>query len=256
MKIRFILIFILLYSARLFACSCYTPKLEQKFSKSDFVAKVQIIKIYKNSGDEEYYKADVKINNIFKGKAIESIYVYGNNGRRFDSSCDIFIEPGEEMIVYSEKNNKGKYTVNMCSGLLYLSRPNSIVTKEHYKNEINVLEILKDKKVSFTNNIEFRLEDSHKLFKKFYGVELENRFTIYKVKFNSDLSVKCVKRLKGFNHKADKAIKKFIKKGVWSSTVDNTRNVVPINSHHLVIIYYNENKEDNNKGFLSFGFYN
>ena len=149
------LFFALLLFTKAFSCDCGFQKFHESYIQSDFVAKIKIIKTYKNINNSDLYKADILIEDLYKGKKTGSIYIYGNNGKDLTNSCDIFISENEELVVFSRKNSKGQYVIGMCSRLLYLNKiTNTKKQKERYLKEIEILKILKTKKI----NLPIRLD--------------------------------------------------------------------------------------------------
>ena len=117
-------IIIFFYSAGVLACTCDDPMITEKFIGSDFVAKAKIVRNYKNESSKELYRADIVISELFKGEKQTSIYVAGRSDGNMGSSCAIFIPENTELIIYARKNEDGKYSVGICSGLLYLNNRN------------------------------------------------------------------------------------------------------------------------------------
>ena len=122
MKVIQILIFFISVGA--FACDCDEPGITEKYQRSDFIANVTILKIYPNTETESGYRSDVRINELYKGEQLKSIYVYGRSDGGLGTSCDIFIPTGTKLIVYASKNDDGNFGTGMCSGNLYLDNKN------------------------------------------------------------------------------------------------------------------------------------
>lgn len=135
---KILLILCFLFSIKSIACSCYVPSVGEKYLNSEVIAKVKILKIYKNVDNYNHYKADILIKKIYKGIEIKSIYIRGDNNdedERYKNSCDIFIPEGAELLIYTSKNERGEYTLRMCSGYLTLN------TTLKRKKELNKLEL-------------------------------------------------------------------------------------------------------------------
>lgn len=113
-------IVLLLFSVGIFACDCNRREITEKYIQSEFVANITITKIYPNQKNEKGYKADIKINDLYKGKKLKSIYIYGRSDNRIGSSCDIYIPVNTKLIAYAEKNSDGNFGIGMCSGIMYL----------------------------------------------------------------------------------------------------------------------------------------
>ena len=178
---------IFLFSAGIFACECDPPSITEKYSQSDFVAKAKIIKNYKNESAIELYRADIVITELYKEESLKTIYVKGVFEKvgyeSPGSSCAITIPENTELIIYARKNKDGKYSVGMCSGLLYLN--NRFVKRQ--KRELNILKMFKSKNIEFTDKINYREKTKlHKDLEQFKGIELEKGYGIYEITFESD----------------------------------------------------------------------
>ena len=240
-------IFIFLFSIGIYACTCDAPKITEKFVQSDFVARAKIIKNYKNSGSEERYKADIKIIEQFKGEALNSIYVAGRSDGLIGSSCAIFIPENTELILYARKNKDGKYSVGMCSGLLYLNNRN--IKKQ--KRELDILEMFKNKEITLTDKINYQEKATlSKKLEQFKGIKLEKEYGIYQITFTSDLQIKDVEQISGFGNAIDKKLMEILRTTKWKSFNKGIKNKVPENSKMLIGIYYYKSEKENSD-FLS-----
>ncbi len=237
---------IFLFSIGVFACDCDEPKITEKFIESEFVANVTILKIYPNQKNEQVYKADIKINELFKGERLKSIYVYGrsDNGR---SSCDIYIPTNTNLVAYARKNKDGNYGIGMCSGILYLDKTNP----ERQNRELKILREFKSNNIDFTDKITYREKSKlRENLEQFKGIELDKNFGIYEIAFESDLTIKSVTQISGFGNSIDQKLIEIIKQTEWSSNNEGINDKVPENSKLLIGIYFYP-KEKGNPSFLS-----
>ncbi|MEP5944643.1 MAG: hypothetical protein ABJ356_08795, partial [Balneola sp.] len=89
------------------ACSCASSWQETNnhYITSDFVGKVTINQVFDSPTKEsKSFKIEVKTEKVFKGNKVRTLYVYGNRGHDILTSCDVYVEKGEEWIVpYSDK---------------------------------------------------------------------------------------------------------------------------------------------------------
>lgn len=240
-------ILIFLSSIGIFACTCDEPDITEKYTRSDFVAKAKIIKIYPNIGSKEIYKADILISEIFKGKSLESIYVGGRSDGKPGSSCAIFIPENTELIIYAQKDDDGKYGIGMCSGLLFLNIGN--IKKQG--RELDILGMFKSKNIDFTDKISYREKASlHKKLEQFKAIELVKKYGIYEITFTSDLNIKLVKEISGFGEPIDEKLIKILGTTKWTSFNKGIKDKVPENSKLLIGIYFYE-AEENNPSFIS-----
>lgn len=244
---KFLQILIFLFSIGVFACTCDNPKITEKFIESDFVAKAKIIKNYKNENSRELYKADIIISELYKGEELNSIYVAGRSDGGIGSSCAIFIPENTELIIYAEKNKDGKYSVGMCSGLLYLNKRNL----KRQKRELEILKMFKSKNINFTDKINYREKATlHKKLEQFKGIELDKSYGIYEITFAQDLTIKNVTEISGFKNSIDEKLIEIIKTTEWTSFDKGVKDKVPENSKLLIGIYFYPN-EKGNQSFLS-----
>lgn len=238
---------IFLFSIRVFSCDCDEPKITEKYVESEFVANVTILKIYPNQKNEQGYKADIKIHDLFKGERLKSIYIYGRSDNGIGSSCDIYIPTNTNLVAYARKNEDGNFGIGMCSGLLYLNKTN----KKRQKRELEILKTFKSKNIKLSSKINYR--EKSKLYKdleQFKGIELNKSYGIYEITFEPDLTIKNVTEISVFGNPIDKKLKEIIKKTEWSSFDNGINDKVPDNSKLIIgIYYYSEEKE--NPSFLS-----
>lgn len=238
---------IFLFSIGVFACTCDHPKITEKYIESDFVARAVIVKNHKNESSKELYKADIIISELYKGKELKSIYVGGRSDGKFGGSCAIFIPEGTELIIYAQKDQDEKYSIGMCSGLLYLNNRNT----KRQKRELDILRMFKSQNIDFTDKIKYR--EKGKLYKdlaQFQGIELEKSYAIFEITFKSDLTINKVTEISGFGNPIDQKLLEIIKKTEWTSFDKGIKDKVPQNSKMLMGIYY-YGKEKENPSFLS-----
>lgn len=238
---------IFLFSIGVFACDCDEPKITEKFIESEFVANVTIMKIYPNQKNEQGYKADIKINELFKGERLKSIYIDGRSDNGIGSSCDIYIPVNTRLVAYARKNKDENFEIGMCSGLLYLNKTN----QKRQKRELEILKTLKENKINRTDKITY-LEKSklRKNLEQFKGIKLEKNFGIYEITFESDLTIKSVTEISGFANPIDQKLIKIIEQTEWISNDKGVDNKVPDNSKLLIGIYFYP-EEKGNPSFLS-----
>jgi hypothetical protein len=238
---------IFLFSIGVFACDCDEPKITEKFIESEFVANVTILKIYPNQKNEQGYKADIKINELFKGERLKSIYVYGRSDNGIGSSCDIYIPTNTNLVAYARKNKDGNYGIGMCSGILYLDKTNP----KRQNRELKILREFKSNNIDFTDKITYREKSKlRENLEQFKGIELDKNFGIYEIAFESDLTIKSVTEISGFGNPIDQKLIEIIKQTEWSSNNEGINDKVPENSKLLIGIYFYP-KEKGNPSFLS-----
>lgn len=251
MKNLFVVWFCLL-SLSSFACVCGIQTFTEKYIKSDFVAIVTITKIYPNEKNSNFYRADIKINELYKGENLKSIYVYGRSNRyEIGTSCDIFIPINTKFVAYADKSDFGFYSVGMCSGLLYLNK-NRI---KYQENELALLNTFKSKKINFTDKKNYHeISNSSLELEKYKGIQLAKSFGIYEITFTSDLAIEKVEKISGFDNPVDDELIEILSRTKWS-----IRNSLAVNSQvqdnkkFLIGLYYYQAEKDD-KSFISFNY--
>ena len=242
-----LLLFLLLSCNATLACRCSPRKFAEKYTQSDFVAIVKIVKVYENEGSEMFYKSDIIISALYKGNSTSSIYAYGSSDGKTRSSCDIFFPEGTELIIYANKKSGTDYIFSSCSGYVNLT------TKYNSKKrEIDMLDSLKNLHINFTSKIwiDKKMGFSEEL-EQFKGIELNKTYGLYEITFSSGLLVKSVRKIIGFGDEIDNKLIQILQKSKWvssqhdSSAHEVIKNHVPDNSKHLVGFYfYPPEKED------------
>mgnify|MGYP001287154102 CR=1 FL=1 len=232
------------------ACDCVISNFTQKFMRSDFVAEIKITKLYENEGSDEIYKSNIEILNLYKGDSLKSIYVAGRSDEKMGSSCAIKIPKETELIAYGYKNKDGKVVIGMCSGLTY-TKKYYFINEEKITREKKMLSVLKKKNILLTNKVNVSNYSSlNQELEKFKGIELEKDFAIFEIKFSSDLKVKNVKTITGYEDSLNKKLMKILKNLEWQSYYNGERNIVPKSKKILFEINYYKDKK-NNTSFLT-----
>jgi len=240
-----LLLLFLVYAGNTLACSCLSPKFAEKYIQSDFVAVAKIIKVYQNEGEEEIYKADILIRDLFKGENLKSIYIQGRSDGQKGSSCSIFIPENTELIVYAIQKSNNKFAFDSCSGYLILNRKWKYSEKQE-KRELGMLNMLRAKNINYTNKIWFgkKMGFSEEL-KRFKGIQLNKSYAVYELTFGENLAIKSVEQISGFGSDVDNELIKMLEKSKWGSIDVKSQDViikdiVPDGSKVLVGFYFYE----------------
>lgn len=192
----------LLISTFSFACSCDYGTFGENFANNDFVAEIEILKTYdvnfKIGNDNRFYKADIKILKLYKGKLISSFILAGRVGKSDIGACEIEVKKGDKFLVYL--NSKNKYIMYYCSPRKYLNNENINVERK-------ALEFLIKKNISNSNC--FYSVGNH--FEKFKSLNPKNDFAVYKLKINSKSKIESISVIQDFGMSKDSEIKNIIK---------------------------------------------
>lgn len=233
------------------ACVCMLQKFAEKYTESDFVARARIIKAYKNEGEEELYKADILIYDLYKGHKIKSIYVEGRSDGKRGSSCAIFIPENTELIIYAKKYEKRNFIIGYCPGLVYLNQDKRTFIAE--RREIAMLDILKKRAVKYTGLLTLHPETGSfsGQTSRFTGISLNKNFALYELIFTADVKLKSVNVISGFDKKTDDELIKILNTSAWKANERNfARKSIPENSRFLIGFYYYP-KEARYESFIS-----
>lgn len=235
--------------ANTFACTCIPPTFTEKYMSADFVARARITKTYANNGSQLYYKSGIVIQELYKGNPVTSVLVEGSSDGKKRTSCDIFIPKNTELLIYARKNGQGQYIFDSCSGYLILdkSRPSTEA------REMAMLNSLRAKNINYTEKTSYnvRFDDLSKAFK---GVTLDKSFGIYEVTFASDLRVKSVSIVDGFNPELDAQLIDLLKQSKWVSTAYVSEDIINRNrvreDSKLLVGFYYYKAEGRNESFI------
>ncbi|WP_111708725.1 hypothetical protein [Lutibacter citreus] len=254
---KILLLTIILFSSGAFACDCDPPKITEKYIESDFVANITIVKIYPNKENELGYKADIKINELYKGNVLKSIYIYGRSDNGFGTSCDIFIPVKTKLIAYARKNKDGNYGIGMCSGIMYLNYSQFFKKKtlkgkrelEKENRELEILNTLKSKNIQYVNKIRYQEKSNlYKDLENFKGVKLNKRFGLYEINFSNNFNIKSISTVSGFENEIDNKLISILSKTKWTSYESGKEIIIPHETKLLIGIYYYGN---GNQSFLT-----
>ncbi|MGM8362494.1 hypothetical protein ACSV4D_11315 [Flavobacterium sp. ARAG 55.4] len=218
----------------------------EKYIESDFVAMVTITKIYPNEKNANSYRADIKINDLFKGEKLKSIYVYGRSDKSMGTSCDIFIPVNTKLVAYARKDSDGNYSVGMCSGLLYLNGRDG----KRQDIELEILEVLKSKNIDYTNKTRYLdITNFPANLNQFKGIQLDKKYGIYEITLDHDLKSTQVKEISGFGGDIDDEMIQILSKTKWRVSNPKLKDDIDNNKLLVGVYYYEADKE--NPSFLS-----
>ncbi|MCF0075484.1 hypothetical protein LZD49_33710 [Dyadobacter sp. CY261] len=218
------------------ACVCSHYKFMDKYVRSDFVARVSIVKNFPNQGAALHYRSEIKIEHLFKGKNVKSILVEGSSDGKKRTSCDIFFKEGTKLLVYARLDSIGQYIFDMCSGYRVLSNPAD-------NGEIREVEMLNflDRHNIRTTDKTFYSADLHDKLQPVKGINTIPNFAIYEITFASNLHVDSVRTVTGFNTEIDSRLAEILRGARWVSDrilIDGKKNEVPPGSKLLIGFYY------------------
>lgn len=208
----------------------------EKYVRSDFVARIVIAKNFPNEGSSLFYKSNITIKQLFKGKPVRSILIEGSSDGKRRTSCDISFREGTEMLVYAWLDSTGRYVFGSCSGYRVLNRPGA----SGEARELAMLDFLDRNNIRTTDKTRFGADFGDKLT-NLRGIDATRSFAIYEVTFARNLRVDSVRTLTGFTPQLDNDIVSILKGARWVShreLIGGAKNEVPDGSKLLIAFYF------------------
>lgn len=252
MKKKVLIILICFFSNYAFSCVCGITTLMERFKKSDFVAKVKIVKITNIENDFDYQDAEIEILELYKGEKRQTIKIlYAIN-----SSCAFNVQENSTWLVFADNYN-GKLSFGFCSGSEQIDRnfdTNEYPNAQKYHNQsiqikLSILTILKENRVTTFNENGLWLLRSKKCDSDFKGYEVNDNIALYEIKVSTKLKIKKVKALKEFDNAA---LSKEILKCLSKNFIIDNKEIKKIPKKTKIYIAYAYYKNDNpNESFMS-----
>lgn len=221
-KIHFVLLlFLVLSTPKVFACSCNEFTITFPYQTADFVGVVKILKNYKNSPDtNEYYKADVEVLNLYKGKKLKNLYILGSNGVNTYNSCGTFIKEGEVRLVFGNLMKDKSISTYLCNSY---RKPD-----EHYYKRDQIAEkllLLKRFAKKHTNKMSNEASLYISDFKKITNKDSANYTSIVGVKLTKSGAIKKIFHLTKDNEQLKSALEQYFNNNFnWKRTERSRKN--------------------------------
>lgn len=235
---KFIVFFALIISVNVFACKCAYQSFGERFEKSEFIAEVEILKTYNvdfnNGEDDRFYKADIKILKLYKGKKISSILVRGKVGNVYESACEIELKVGQKMLVYLD--TESNFGMSSCT-------PKTDLNNKNINIERKALEFLIAHKIKRTNVFYF----SGDYFNKFKNITAQNSFAVYKIKVDAKSKAESITVIQNFGSNKDEEILFTVKKELVF--LKNFMTEIK-NEEIILVMFYNPKSEEVISNFI------
>ncbi len=228
------------------ACKCEIPTIAVSYVSADFVARLKILKVYPNQREEDYYKADIEVLELYKGPRIESIYIGGRSDGKLGTSCDVFFPEGSDLLVAARAEPNGKILFGACSFTYDFDR-----SRDDRLYALKAIEFLSQKYGALTLHYRPIISSNYYdfLFSK-KGIQLNGEFAIYEVVLDDHISPSEVKVIKGFGEEVDSELVDELLKSKWEirfypkeDEIDGTISVI------VPVFYYPAERGE--KSFLS-----
>ncbi|WP_298248345.1 hypothetical protein [uncultured Christiangramia sp.] len=249
----FITLIITLISFNIYACECALRSTMEKTESSDFVGRVKINQIERDSINPEYLNLTVEVLDIFKGNFNNDLKILTDK-----SMCNIYTPKGTEWLVYASFDKNDNLSFGYCSGSIQIDRdlnsdkyPNAEKNyKKSIKRKLELLKFLNQKNIISKSNSSISSILSSDCLNSIKGYEAKvAEFAVYEVSINKDLTVEKIKQIKKFsnsqlNSQVDNCIKNinFRKRNERENLKEKTKKIIPI-------FYYE--KEQDNPSFIS-----
>jgi hypothetical protein len=249
-----LIFFLLLVSIISHACDCVQQPLVTKIQHSDFIAKIKVLSVSKPTVDGEYQTAQIEVLNLFKGVKTQIINIHS----ALQSSCMLVVEKNTEWLVFANYGHTGVLEFGSCSGSTQLEK---MMNAEAYPNleeklkksmalKIAVLNYFKKSKIENPNRNNFNLSFREFQTDEFKGFDVKgDRFAIYQLKIEKDLSISKIEALKEFDNKE---LSKKIEENLKKQTKVKSTQVAGIDEpSYLTVVLYYYPSEANSKSFIS-----
>ena len=243
-----LLIVLIIFSGKIFACSCLPQKLINRYASADFVATVNVLDISRDSVANNYLIVQYQLINLYKGNINSSIKIRTNK-----SMCNAYTPKNTKWLIFAKKDRNGILSFSYCSGIKQLDKEfNSVkhpeTAKKHYQSSLDLklglLEYLKEKSIGPNNEYSIFTDIPNKALKnlKEFGI-VNEKFALFEIMVNDDLTIRNVNILKDFdNEKLDNILPSFIKNNLnlsMSQGVDK----IPKPTKIIVSIYHYSSKK-------------
>ncbi|MCX8525016.1 hypothetical protein OF897_13940 [Chryseobacterium formosus] len=249
--ILFLFIFKLGYS-----CVCsYSPEIFNTYSKADLVADITITNVRPSDNKNlsaKYYMVDVKYNTVYKGKKIESFYVYGSKliGKKYYgsmTSCSLGLNKGDRLIIF---HNLDKIqSLHYCSPRIVEKYKMKFLESKKILEDLSNLSIQTNFK-NFIIDTKFDSKTGKNELNQFDGIKAKNSFALLEITLNTDGTFKNVDYIKKLDSNYDEKILQYFQtsKLLYPEKFkfsDGEKFVLPI--HYI--------KDEKNKTYISLYFY-
>ncbi|GGC75384.1 hypothetical protein GCM10011387_31360 [Pedobacter quisquiliarum] len=241
----------MLFSVPALACDCSFSTITRNFENARFVAKVRLLDIRPDATNEEYHDADIQILDVYKGPRLSTIKIHSN----LNSSCAFLPKVNSTWIVFADEF-QGKLSFHYCSGSVDLTRritdpeyPNADRNfKKEMKMKAQVLNFFYKQRIVKLNAE--GLNVSPQGLELIKGYRNNNRFAVFQVDVNNNLSITKVSSLKKFqNRNLQKAVLRSLEQAAVGVDVADRLNQNTPTPVILVLYFYDDGKSD--KSFVS-----
>lgn len=202
---KLLLCILMLIAKEAFSCDCVYPLLLEKYQQSDFIATIKILKVIQDENNKDYHDIDFELINLYKGASICKLKIESV----LNSSCSFLPSENTTWLIFASKDHKGFLSFGACSGSQQIDEkfdllkyPNlDVKYKKSIDLKLEVLDFIKGNKLVVDNKFKLIPIDYGLCFDGIKGLNEKERFSVYELNVNRNLSIENIRILKRFNNK-------------------------------------------------------
>lgn len=250
---KLLLFFLMLIAKETFSCDCIVTSLISKYEQSDFIATIKIFKVIKDENNKDYHDIDFELINLYKGTSINKLKIESE----LNSSCSFLPSENTTWLIFASKDHNGFLSFGACSGSEQIDRvfdlikyPNlDVKYKKIIDLKLEVLDFIKENKLAVDNKFKLMPIDYGLCLDGLKGFIEKDRFAVYELIVNRDLSIENIRILKRFNNKN---LSKKLTVCLRNNLKITARNVDSIpEKAKIIMIYFYYSAEKENPSFVS-----
>jgi len=193
MKKLFFVFFVFL-SGQIFACRCSYESLNKKVLNSDFIAKVEILKITTNEKNSNIRDLKINILELFKGDETQKLKIFWSE----NPSCSYTANENSTWLIFANKLTDNTLIFSRCSGSKDLNSwhdPNT----EPIHFEIEVLKYIKNNniKIGQSNRLHIAIPFKYRENIDKLVTDKKKYCSLYELTINNNLKVKSIRSMRG-----------------------------------------------------------
>lgn len=225
-----------------------------EFDQSEFIAKVKILKVNISKNDSRYLDISIEILDLYKGKKIKSFKLINS----FYDYCSLDFTENSVWLLFASFDEKKVLNMEYCYGSVQIDKKRNSVEypnieqtfKEKIEKKIKILNFLKKHNIKKINQHNLKISFKNPCESDFNNYNVSHqKFAVYKLKIDKDLSIRNIKAIKVFDNKIlSKEMIQCFKKNL---KINNSEIKTIKAKTDLYLIYYYNEAEGENKSFIS-----
>lgn len=202
---KLLLSLLMLISVKSFGCDCGIIPFLEKYQHSDFIATAKILKVTQDTQNIDYHDIEIELIEVYKGSPITKLKINSD----LNTSCSFLTPKNTNWLIFASKDTKGFLSFGYCSSSEQIDRQFDLVQfpglDTKYKKSIDLkleaLSYLKRNKISTVNEFNLTTNDYNICKDDLKGFRTSDRFAVYELNVNQDLTIDKIKVLQGFDNK-------------------------------------------------------